>query len=386
MDTTGSTALPASGPLAFVGGSGCKAQTGEAVLREFAEAGFTHSWYAFGDEREGRTVLDAAQAVGVKIIAKQQEAPMTAEEVARQFKDHPALAGYMLLDEPSAAEFPVLTQEARNVLAVDPDKLVLVNLYPNGANHIQMGIKPYQGYSEYVYKFLSEVPVNLLSYDCYPIKRVCVLEGWYDNMEVMFEASRRAKLPLWVWIASVGMDLTPDPTIGSFRLQAYTNLAYGVTGVEHFCYHTHKGLGMRMGCIERDGSRTPTYDLVKQLHCELQAQAGVFVGSTIQRVRYAGSTLPRGPRPWKPFEGITALEAGNKGAVVTNLARDTYRFLVVVNQDYLQPMPLSVEWKNQMSVGSVQKDGSVQMLEGSSLHVQVAPGDAAILMWMAPDS
>jgi hypothetical protein len=33
----------------------------------------------------------------------------------------------------------------------------------------------------------------------------------------------------------------------------------------------------------------------------------------------------------------------------------------------------------------VQKDGSVQMLEGSSLHVQVAPGDAAILMWMAPD-
>lgn len=386
MDANGALALPPSGPLAFVGGSGCKAQTAEAVLREFAEAGFAHSWYAFGDEREGRTVLDAAQAVGVKIIAKQQEAPKTAEEVARVFKDHPALAGYMLWDEPSTAEFLALRQTAWNVMEIDPDKLVLVNLYPNGANHTQLGLKPYQEYSEYVHKFLSEVPVNLLSYDCYPIKRLGVLEGWYENMEVMFEASRRAKLPLWVWIASVGMDLTPDPTIGSFRLQAYTNLAYGVTGIEHFCYHTHKGLGMRMGCIERDGSRTPTYDLVKQLHHELQAQAGVFVGSTIQRVRYAGGSLPKGPRPWKPFEGITALEAGNKGAVVANLAKDNYRFLAVVNQDYLEPMPLSLEWKARMSVGCVLKDGSVQMLEGSSLHVQVAPGDAAILMWMAPDS
>jgi len=383
MKTKNPLTIPPSQPLAFVGGSGANASNAAKVLQEFAEAGFTHSWVVFSDLKADRAMLDAAQAVGVKLIAKQREQKVPALDVARRFKDHFALAGYMLLDEPSAAEFPALAKEAWDVLAVDPGKPVLINLYPNGATGEQLGLKPHQEYSDYVYKFLSEVPVNLLSYDCYPIKRLGVLEGWYESLEVISQAARRAELPLWVWIASVGMDLTPDPTIGSFRLQAYTNLAYGATGIEHFCYHTHKGLGMRMGCIERDGARTATYGLAGQLHRELAAQAGVFVGSTIQQVRYAGGKPPKGTRPWSPLEGITSLHAGNKGAVVANLAKDNCRFLIAVNQDYLEPMPLSLKWKAQMSVGSVGKNGSVAMLKGSSLQMQVAPGDAAILMWTA---
>jgi len=54
---------------------------------------------------------------------------------------------------------------------------------------------------------------------------------------------------------------------------------------------------------------------------------------------------------------------------------------VIVNQDYLEPMPLSVTWRDRQAVGLVQKDGSVQMLEGNSLQTQVGPGDALILMW-----
>ena len=383
LKTSRRLSIPASPPLAFVGGSGANASNAAKVLQEFAEAGFTHSWMGFVDPEEERKVLDVAQAVGVKLIAKQQEQKVTALDVARRFGDHPALAGYMLLDEPSAAEFPALAREAWEVLAADPDKLVLINLYPNGATGEQLGLKPHQEYTDYVYKFLSEVPVNLLSYDCYPIKRLAVLEGWYESLEVISVAARRAELPLWVWIASVGMDLTPDPTIGSFRLQAYTNLAYGATGIEHFCYRNHSG--MRQGCIERDGSRTATYGLADQLHRELASQAGVFVGSTIQQVRYAGGKAPKGTRPWTPLEGITALEAGNKGAVVANLAKGNCRFLIAVNQDYLQPMPLSLKWKSPMSVGCVQKDGSVALLAGSSLRMQVAPGDAAILMWIAAE-
>jgi hypothetical protein len=36
-----------------------------------------------------------------------------------------------------------------------------------------------------------------------------------------------------------------------------------------------------------------------------------------------------------------------------------------------------------MRVGGVGKDGSVAMLNGSSLQAELAPGDAAILMWRA---
>ena len=146
----------------------------------------------------------------------------------------------------------------------------------------------------------------------------------------------------------------------------------------------HPHAGMRAACIERDGSRLPTFDLVKQLHRELQAQASVLVGSTIQRVRFAGNHPPPKTNPWKPYEGITTLEAGNKGAVVSQLKKDNHRFLVIVNQDYLDSMPLSLGWKQDRRVGTVRKDGVVQMLEANSLQTQVGPGDALILTWEAP--
>ena len=374
--------LPPSGPLAFVGGSGANAKNAEAVLKEFAQAGFTHSWAAVTDLDEDQTPLfDAATATGIRLIFKQQGLKVTALDVARRFKDHPALAGYMLMDEPGAADFPALTKEARDVLAEDtnPAHLVLVNLYPVGATNEQLGVKPYAGYSDYVYKFLSEVPVNLISYDCYPIKRLAVLPGWYQNLDMGFQAMRRSKLPLWVWIASVGMDLTPDPTLGSFRLQMYNNLAYGATGIEHFTYHNHAG--MRQACIERDGSRSPTYYMVQQVHKDLQAQAGVFVGSDIRRVRWAGANRPPEVEALQPRGGILTLEAGGQGAIVSELWKDNYRFLVIVNQDYLEPMPLSATWRDRLAVGLVQKDGSVKMLPEPKLDMRVDPGDAAILMW-----
>ena len=132
----------------------------------------------------------------VKIIAKQQAKPVSAVDVARRFKNHPALAGYMLMDEPSTADFPALAKMAREVLALDAEKLVLVNLYPTYATKEQMGIKPYAEYSDYVYKFLSEVPVNLLSYDFYPIMRSELLPDWHQNLNVGYEAARNQEVPL----------------------------------------------------------------------------------------------------------------------------------------------------------------------------------------------
>ena len=69
---------------------------------------------------------------------------------------------------------------------------------------------------------------------------------------------------------------------------------------------------------------------------------------------------------------------------MSSLKKASHRFLVVVNQDYLDPVPLSLRWKPGMAVGSAQKDGTVQMLEGSSLQAQAGPGDALILMWEVP--
>ena len=351
--------------------------------REFAAAGFTHGLTAFRDSRQAKRLLDAAAAAGVKLFPMLSFSKMTGPEVARRFARHRALAGYFLIDEPSAEEFPKLARQARQIMAADTDpaKVYCINLFPNYANNQQLGLAPHQKYYEYVHKFLSEVPVNVLSYDYYPIHRLTVGAGWYENMQVMLDAAKMAKLPWWAYIATVGFGMFPEPSMGSLRLQSYTNLAYGATGIEHWFYWYYQG--HRGAAIDFDGRQTATYDYIRKVNTELQARAAVFVGSRVSRVRHAGKTTPAEVKPYEPRGPITSLSAGGKGAIVSELWKDDYRFLVIVNQDYLEPMPLKAGWKRGTAMGAVEKNGSVRMFAKRGLEMQVDPGDAAILMWMA---
>jgi len=377
--------LPPSGPLAIVAWN-APPFSADVVHRyqEFAEAGFTHGMVGFGDVEKGKALLDAAQAAGVKLLAMIFQSQISGPDIARAFKDHPALAGYYLMDEPDTKDFPRLTKLAREIMAIDPDpnKVVIVNLLPNYATNRQMGIKSWEPYYQYVHKFMSEVPVNILSMDHYPIDRLSISPRWYDNMKVMMEAARMCKSPWWSFICAIGFNQAPDPSLGSMRIQSYNNLAYGATGIEHWYYWYYQG--GRGQAIDAEGNRTATWEIDRQVNREVQAQASVFVGSDVRRVRWAGGTPPPPEvKVYEPRGGIQSLTTGGKGAIVSELWKDNYRFLVIVNQDYLQPMPLNVTWQELMRVGLVQKDGSVKMLDKPSLDINVDPGDAAILMWMA---
>ncbi len=377
--------LPPSPPLAIVAWtSPAYSQDVAARYKEFAEAGFTHGLVAFGDVQKGKALLDAAQSAGVKLLAMVFFSQMSGPDIARSFKDHPALAGYYLMDEPEAKDFPGLTALARQIMAIDPDpnKVVIVNLLPNYATNPQMGIKPWETYEQYVHKFMSEVPVNVLSHDHYPIDRLSISPRWYENMRVMSSAARMCRSPWWAFICAIGFNTCPEPSLGSLRIQSYTNLAYGATGIEHWYYGYYPG--GRGQAIDAEGKRTVTWEYDRQVNRELEARAGVFVGSDVRRVRWAGTTPPPPEvKPYEPRGGIKSLTAGGKGAVVSELWKDKYRFLAVVNQDYLQTMPLSVTWQESMRVGLVGKDGGVKMLDKPSLEINVDPGDAAVLMWMS---
>jgi len=349
--------------------------------QEFAGAGYTHGMTAFADVDQARAVLDAAHAAGVRMMPMLQHSKLSGPDLARALAKHPAVVGYFIIDEPSATEFADLAERIRAIQAIDPDpsKIYLINLFPSYANNQQLGLKPHQLFIEYVQKFLSEVPVNVLSYDYYPINRFSVDPRWYGDMQIMLDAAQQAKIPFWSYIATVGFGMYPEPSLGSLRLTSYTNLAYGATGIEHWFYWYYKQ--HRASAIDFDGTRTATYEYLKQVNQELRAQSGVFVGSTVKRVRYAGQKTPAEVAALEPRGGIESLSAGGNGAIVSELWKDNYRFLVIVNQDHLSAMPLSATWRKGLHVGLVGKDGSVRPLGEPKLEMAVDPGDAAILMW-----
>ena len=69
--------------------------------QELADCGFNINFSHLGSLEDLRTSLDLAQQVGVKVMATCRELETSPDSVVALVKDHPALYGYFLRDEPA---------------------------------------------------------------------------------------------------------------------------------------------------------------------------------------------------------------------------------------------------------------------------------------------
>ena len=79
-----------------------------------------------------------------------------------------AVWGYMIRDEPSSAHFSGLRDAVDKLREARPGKLAYINLLPNYANAKQLGAP---SYDKHVERFVTEVGVDVLSMDHYPMMR-----------------------------------------------------------------------------------------------------------------------------------------------------------------------------------------------------------------------
>jgi hypothetical protein len=357
------------------------AQTSAERYRELAEAGFTHSYSGFPNSDAVAKALEAAKAAGVKLIVSCPELKKDPAGTVKRFMDHPAVGGWFLTDEPSAAQFPELAKWLAAIEAVDrsPAHLGYINLFPNYASGSQLGAASYQ---EHVDRYVKTVPVKVISFDHYPITGGALRPEWYENLEIVAKAARAARKPFYGFALTVAHWGYPVATLAHIRLQVYSNLAYGAQGIEYFTYWTppkEAGADFHDAPITADGKRTPVYDRVKQMNEELKALGGVFLGSQVLALGHTGA-LPKGTAAYKPEAPVTALKTDG-GAVVSLLGKDAKRHLVIVNRDFNKPMALDLAWDAATPLARVGKDGKEAALPGGALRANVEPGDAVILTW-----
>jgi hypothetical protein len=228
------------------------------------------------------------------------------------------------------------------------------------------------------------VPVPLLSFDHYPVVGNSLRGEWYQNLEIVSAAARKADKPFWAFALSVAHGAYPVPTVAHLRVQAYSNLAYGAQGLQYFTYWTSKSdtWDFHEGPILPDGKRSATYDRVREVSREVQALRMVFLGANVESVGHTGATLPAGTRRYEPAAPVRALTTEGQGAVVSVLTKGDRRFLVVVNRDINQPMGLDVAFDPQAGVRPVNKDSTLGEQTGSGHEAQLAPGDVAIFTWL----
>ena len=356
-------------------------------FKELADAGFTLSFNGAPDAATQTKMLDAAHAAGVKLLISLPELHSEPEATARQFKDHPALAGYYLRDEPPATAFPELGAWAKRINSADADRPCYVNLLPTYGNPDIWGTPDYQ---TYVDRFIAEVPTPMLSFDHYPVRRTgadastdVVNADFYQNLELCAAAARDSNRQLQAFALLVAHTPYPIPTLEHLRLQAYSNLAYGSQVLQYFTYWTPVSdvWNFHEAPISADGKRTPTYDLVKAFNAELQAVRGAFVGSHVESVGHTGDAIPAGTKPYAPAAPIKSLVTAGEGVVASHLAKGNERFLVLVNRDIHAPTDATLQFDGSRPVARVTKAGDVQPIADESLQVNIAPGDAAIFRW-----
>ena len=358
--------------------------------KEMKEAGINHSLSFFSNADQMQKALDVAENAGVKMLVACPELKKEPEKTVKRFMNHPALAGYHLIDEPKISLFPELSEWAKKIQAVDNKHFCYVNLFPNFADSTQLGTT---NYKEYVQEYIRQIPVQFVSFDYYPVMKDRLSKTWYENLELIATESKKADKPFWAFALTTNYDndhVTPQ-TIAAMRLQVYSNLAYGAQGIQYFTYwsatsvNAPSGEDQRGAPISANGKRSVVYDRVKEMSREIQNLSGVFLGSNVVSVRHTGlGKIPAGTiRLTSLPKAIKVLDTNGAPAIVSVLQNGENAFLVVVNKDFLSSINLTVFGND--SLKKILKDGTIVPASVYESSLELEPGDAAVYMFPASE-
>jgi hypothetical protein len=354
-------------------------QSSLARYKELKESGITYNLSFFNDAGSMSAALDTAWKAGIKMIVYCPELKTDPEKTVSRFMKHPAVAGYMLQDEPNRSDFHELGEWAKKIRKTDESHFCYLNLFPNYASEEQLGTKTYQ---EHVDLFVKEVPVQFISFDHYPVLGDSLRANWYENLEIISAAARKSGKPFWAFALSVAHAKYPLPTIPQLRLQVFSDLAYGAQGIQYFTYWTPPFdtiWKFNNAPITTEGKRTVVYDRIRQVNREIENLSAVFLGARVISVSHTG-IIPPGTKPLTSLpKPVKVLRTEGTGAVVSLLENGITSYLVVVNRDFKTTMTLYIECEN--NVRRVLKDGSEVPANAYKPQIEIDPGDIAIYSW-----
>jgi len=374
--------------------------------RELKEAGINYNLTFCQNADELAKALRAARRARVKILASCPEISWgekgAAEMIVKRFMNHPALAGYHIIDEPSRDQFPHWGELVKRIQVVDNEHFCYVNLIPSIHSDPDQTIYGTANYREYVQKFIDEVPVSFLSFDVYPIrhngKERILLEGFYENLEIISDEARKAGMPFWAFALTTPHEYFPIPTIADLRLQVYSSLAYGAQGIQYFTYWTgppNGGLVFIDGPIDINGKKTATWYTVQQMNTEIKGLSGVFFGAKVLKVEHISintsgknENIPIGTARFnfanRPAEAqiITKVEPANgTNAVVSFLKKGKRCYMVIVNRNLEGGENAVFTVTGGAGLQLIKKDGSAVPASSENGNQTITPGDALIYGW-----
>lgn len=309
--------------------------TSEANFRIFAEAGFDVSLSGYPSLAELLRACRTANRHGVKILGHCPETHTHPESSAMQLRNEPGFFGYVLADEPTGPEIAPLQQEIRRLRFIDNRHCFYINLMPWWGDWIltRTLTSDYQSYVEAA----AETDAEQISFDNYPVTNTGIRDDWYRNLELIRQVSISRRKPFWAFVLSTPHWIYPLPTLGTLRMQVFSNLAYGAQAIQYYTYWTPMPVGehdYHDGPVDNLGNPTATYSLVRTVNSEIKALSPIFADATVESVTHTGDIPVGTTRMTHLPQGITSFSfSGNHGALVSVMRNGDNRYCVVVNKD-----------------------------------------------------
>ncbi len=373
--------------------------------QEIAEAGIEYLVPANGtfNGEQNLRAMELGAETGIRIVPVDMRImPFTLEKnvaidtvairsIVKDYKDHPAFAGYVVRDEPSGDLFPGLRDVRDVFLEEDPLHEPLINLLPSYGSPTQLG---FDDYRTHVRSYIETVKPRLLSYDNYALREpVTWYNYWYDDLTIVREETQKAQIPFLVFMQSEGiMGHLRVPNRAEILWQVNTALAYGARGIGWFCYWTpapDQGFPQDDGAppllveshnnamIDINGKRTEVYNHVREANLYLKkAGRGLLGWESTHVARYeAGNMIEGGASP-------VVTPAGEAANIVIGTFRDENRRRIVISNSSCEnpasfSLQISSDWKPDAVFTSI--DASHSGDEGTLTEWTMEPGGSVLI-------
>lgn len=278
---------------------------------------------------------------------------------AGKFKDHRAIIGLDIGDEPSALDMHYYAEVIKEFKKFFSGKLAYLNLYPiyasvaNSKNTVsQLGTRTY---AEYIEEYCKNIPLDYICFDHYLYANGDVL-AFFDNLRIVSEAARRYGRNLWF----VGQVNSNKPNVfiseNMLRFQAFSAMAFGAEAVIWACYtagwwYNH--------VVDEKGNMTCQYKKLQKVNKEI-----VKLGSRYMKYRNTATYLLKGTDEFENacFNGLKSDKSKTLlvGEMISRQDKNLFALFVVAVDDYkdVDPSCSNVVFRhNAESVAAYSKDG-----------------------------
>jgi len=301
-------------------------------LTEYKAAGFTElmAW------EEPALQGAKAQAGGLPFHAHVRPADQGATAAFKSLAQATVAAGpttvhgWLLHDEPGRLQMPGIGQAAAWLKTIYPALLVYGNAFPSYASPTQLygdSSRPGYSFSQYLDDFITFIDPDLLMWDFYPFTADGkTSDTFFSDLMLVRSKALAKKIPYWAWVQSWANANMRLPSESDLRMQVFSFLTAGYTGLAYFTYdHFESG-----GLLDAAGNPTALYGTVAALNLEVSrlgahlrslTSTGVrFVPGKFQLIVVLPNTPPAGLTSWS----ATSADPKIKSVTVDNSSPSSY--------------------------------------------------------------